>query len=211
MTVMAALLGFVNESRFLRWARAHLVCYFPYIPKQPGYNKRVRKLAETINFVRDHLARLTGQWSDTVWLADSTPVECGRSKETAKRSDMAGDAQYGYCASHTRYFWGMRLHLLTTLGGLVVGFALTGAKADERETLISILSGLERRPGQVIIADKNYFGHDFEELLASEDIVLLRKARKGEAPRSGRQFFKPLRQVIESINATLKTHLDIEH
>jgi hypothetical protein len=61
-------------------------------------------------------------------VADSTPVECGRSKETAKRSDLAGWAEYGYCASHTRYFWGLRLHLVATLGGLPVGFALTGAK-----------------------------------------------------------------------------------
>jgi hypothetical protein len=25
------------------------------------------------------------------------PVECGRSRQTAKRSDLAGWAQYGYC------------------------------------------------------------------------------------------------------------------
>ena len=67
-----------------------------------------------------------------MWVADSTPVECARSRETVKRSDLAGWAEYGYCASHSRYFWGLRLHLLCTLHGLPVGFALTGAKADER-------------------------------------------------------------------------------
>ncbi|MFG2776093.1 transposase [Streptomyces sp. NPDC048350] len=71
---------------------------------------------------------------------DSTPVECGRSRETVKRSDLAGWAQYGYCASRLRFFWGLRLHLVCTLRGLPVTFALTGAKADERETLLDLLA-----------------------------------------------------------------------
>ena len=75
-----------------------------------------------------------------MWVVDSTPVECGRSRETVRRSDLAGWAEYGYCASHSRYFWGLRLHLLATLHGLPVGFALTGAKADERQVLLDILA-----------------------------------------------------------------------
>ena len=41
-------------------------------------------------------------------------------------------------------------------------------------------------------------------------IELLRPARKGEAERAGSQLFKPLRQVIESINETFKGQLDLE-
>ena len=66
----------------------------------------------------------TSLWSDDVWAIDSTLVECGRSRETARRSDVAGWAQYGYCASHSRYFWGLPLHLVCTLTGLPVLFAL---------------------------------------------------------------------------------------
>src|SRR5262249_20580427 len=126
------------------------------------------------------LACDTSLWGDDVWLVDSTPVECGRSKDTVRRSDLAGCAGYGYCASHSRYFWGLRLHLLCTLHGLPVSFALTGATADERETLLSILDDpalTARRAGQVIIADKNYYGHDFEAALAAAGLVLLRPAR----------------------------------
>ncbi len=78
-------------------------------------------------------------WSDDVWIVDSTPVECGRSRETVKRSEPAGWTEYGYCASHSRFFWGLRLHLVCTLQGPPVAFALTGAKADERETLLDLL------------------------------------------------------------------------
>jgi hypothetical protein len=34
--------------------------------------------------------------------------------------------------------------------------------------------------------------------------------RKGEPPRAGSQFFRPLRQVIESVNDTFKGQLDLE-
>jgi hypothetical protein len=61
------------------------------------------------------------------WLHPASDLdECGRSGETVKRSDLAGWAQYGYCASHSRYFWGLRLRLECTLGGLPIAFALTG-------------------------------------------------------------------------------------
>ena len=149
-----------------------------------------------------------------MWGADSTPVECGRSGETVKRSDLPGWAQYGYCASHTRSFWGLRLHLVCTLHGLPVAFALTGAKADERETLLDLLAIepqlVADRRGQTLIGDKNYFGHEFEQQLAELDIRLLRPARKGEAERARSQLFKPLRQVIESVNETFRGQLDLE-
>jgi hypothetical protein len=212
--MMQALLGFTSEARWLRHARTRLRHLFPYLPQQPGYNKRLRKAAELIRSVTRTLARDTTLWSDDVWVVDSTPVECGRSRETVKPSDLAGWAQYGYCASHSRYFWGLRLHLVCTLHGLPVAFALTGAKADERETLLDLLAAepelAAARPGQTLIGDKNYFGCEFEQQPAELDIWLLRPARKGEAERAGSQLFKPLRQVIESINETFKGQLDLE-
>jgi hypothetical protein len=213
LSVMSALLGHTSEARWLRYARVHLRTMFPYLPQQPGYNKRLRNLTATIGWLITRLGRDTSLWSDDVWLADSTPVECGRSRETTRRSDLAGFAEYGYCASHSRYFWGLRLHLLCTPGGLPVGFALTGAKADERHTLLDILTGdpeLTTRRTQTLIADKNYYGREFEATLPDLGITLLRPARKGETERTGSRFFKPMRQIIESINDTLKGQLDLE-
>jgi hypothetical protein len=214
LAVLQALLGFTSEARWLRYARAHLRGMFPYLPHQPGYNKRLRRAADLIRWAIGALARDTTLWADDLWLVDSTPVECGRSKDTVRRSDLAGWAEYGYCASHSRYFWGLRLHLLCTLHGLPVGFALTGAKADERQVLLGILDAdpalAAHSSGQTLMADKNYYGRDFEDRLAAAGVTLLRPARKGEADRPGARFFKPLRQIIESINDTLKGQLDLE-
>ena len=207
LAVMQALLGHTSEARWLRYTRSHLQHLFRYLPQQSGYNKRLRRLGATIGWLVGVLARDTTLWTDDVWVADSTPVECARSREAVARSELAGWAEYGYCASHSRFFWGLRLHLVCTLHGLPVGFALTGAKADERQTLLAILDTdpaltAAERAGQILIADKNYYGREFEATLAGAGLDLLRPARKGEQPRAGTEFFKPLRQVIESINDT---------
>ena len=139
LCVLQALGGFVSDARFLRHARAHLLGAFPYLPNQPGYNKRVRKAIPQIKAVIRLLARDTDTFFDDLWVIDSTPVECGRSRPTAKRSDLAGYANYGYCASHSRWFWGLRLHLICTPSGLPVAFALANAKADEREVARDML------------------------------------------------------------------------
>jgi hypothetical protein len=99
--MMQAILGHTSEAKWLRHARAHLRHLFPYLPQQPGCNKRLRKAAGLMRSVNRILAT-TSVRSDDVWGVDSTPVECGRSRETVKRSDLAGWAEYGYCASHSR-------------------------------------------------------------------------------------------------------------
>ena len=196
------------------FADEHLRHLFPYLPKQPGYNKRLRRLASTMNWLMGVLARDTSVWTDDVRVVDSTPVECARSRETVRRSDLAGWTQYGSCASHSRYFWGLRLHLVATLHGLPIGFTLAGAKADGRQVLLDLLHDdptlATSRPGQILLADKNCFGREFEASIADGGIQLLRRARKGERERASGRFFKPLRQTLESILDTLKGQLDLE-
>jgi hypothetical protein len=214
MAAMSALLGFTSERRWLRYVTKNLAEMFPRRIGQSGYNKRMRKSFFLFIRVIRMLAMDTSLWSDDVWVVDSTPVQCGCSRETVTRSDAAGWAEYGYCASHSRYFWGLRLHLVCTLHGLPVMFALAGAKADEREILLDMLENaagiVSARPGQTLIGDKNYFGRAFEEDLTEREIALLRPVRKGEARRAGQQFLRPLRQIIESVNWTLKGQLDLE-
>ncbi len=215
LAVMQALLGYTSEHRWLRHARARLLGMFPTLPRQPGYNKRLRKLATTMSWLVAALGGETTVATDDVWVIDSTPVECARSRETVKRSDLAGWAEYGYCASHSRFFWGLRLHLVCTLHGLPVGWALTGAKADERAVLADIVAHTPTlaalaHTDLTWIADKNYYGAAFEADVAATSIELLRPARKGEQTRPGEQFFKPLRQIIESVNDTLKGQLNLE-
>ena len=214
VAVMQALLGYTSETRWLRYATKHLGVMFPYLPGQAGYNKRLRGAARLIQALIAVLAAECSSWSDDMWLIDSTPVECGRSRPTAKRSNLAGWAGYGYCASHSRYFWGLRLHLVCTPSGLPVAFALANPKTDEREVARDLFeidpALLATRPGQTVVADKGYASREFETFLNDHGAALLRPAFRNEKPRSGARLLKPFRQIIESINDTLKGQLDLE-
>jgi hypothetical protein len=214
LAVLQALLGFTSEARWLRFADQQLHPLFPYLPQQPGYNKRLRRLAGTVIWLIRALATDTSLWADDVWVIDSTPIECARSREAVRRSELAGWAEYGYCASHSRYFWGLRLHLIATLQGLPVAFAISGAKADERQVLLDLLGAdpalVSSHPGQILITDKHYYGRHFETELTDAGLVLLRRPRHGEPDRPGASVFRPLRQTIESVFDTLKGQLDLE-
>jgi hypothetical protein len=61
-----------------------------------------------------------------------------------------------------------------------------------------------------VIADRHYYGRAFETTPAEHRIAPLRPTRAEEKTRPGARFFKPLRQVIGSINDTLKGQLDLE-
>ena len=212
--MIQALLGFTSEARFWRHADISLRRLFPYLPQRPAYNKRLRNAATTMQHIIAALARDCPSWNDDLWLVDSTPVECGRSRETVKRSDMAGWANYGYCASHSRFFWGLRLHLITTPSGLPVAYALTSAKTDERDTALAMIdldAALEDRAGQKLMADKGYRSASFETELNNAGITLIRPKVRGEKnERPLTRFLRPFRQIIESVNQTLKAQLDLE-
>jgi hypothetical protein len=101
-----------------------------------------------------------------------------------------------------------------TPAGLPVTFALANPKVDEREVARNLFEIdqdlLANRPGQIILADKGYASAEFEGFLAAKGTRLIRQAKKGETPRPGARFLKPLRQLIESVNQTLKGQLDLE-
>nr|WP_245712628.1 hypothetical protein [Micromonospora nigra] len=73
LAVLQALLGHHKEARWIRHARANLTHLFPHLPKQPGYNKRLRALGAQITHHIRVLVLDTDLWHDPVRIADSTP------------------------------------------------------------------------------------------------------------------------------------------
>jgi hypothetical protein len=210
LIVAQYLLQFDSETRWIRYASTHLRGMFPALPGQSGYNKRVRAAGPLISAVITALARDTPSWHELLRLVDSTPVPAGMSRETTQRSDLAGDAGYGYCASHSRYFWGFRLYLITTPEGMPVLWALANPKIGEREVTQAMLERDHHliRDGQVILGDKGFAGREFEAFVESIGAHLIRPDRKDETPRFGN--FGRIRQWIESVFDTLKGQLGLE-
>jgi hypothetical protein len=214
VAVLQALLGYHDEARWVRYARTAMRHLFPYLPQQPGYNKRQRLLVPQIKHLIRLLAYDTDLWQYPVRLADSTPVECGRSRETVRRSQLAGWASYGHCASHSRRFWGLRLHLITTVQGLPVAFALTNPTTDEREILVDLFAlepGLLSHPnGLILVVDKGYRDAATERWMSERGVTVIRPPYTTEQPRPGRTLLPAVRQRIESVNQILKGQLDLE-
>ena len=107
LAVMQGLLGFTSEARWLRYAGRHLRHLFPYLPGQSGYNKRLRRTTFRAAGPPHPGRGPRHQPVERRRLGGGLhPAECGRSRETAKRSALAGWAQYGYCASHSALLLG---------------------------------------------------------------------------------------------------------
>jgi hypothetical protein len=207
LAVAQAFLDCPNDRKFLALARWRLGHLFPYLPKQPGYNKRVRAAAPQIIAAINAIAFNSDAFCDRLLLLDSTPVPCGQSRETARRSALAGHAAYGYCRSHSRFFWGFRLFLLCTPDGMPIGFELAAANVPERQAAAEILARVAV-DGRVVLADKGFAGRDFEQLVTDLGGQLVRPDRKDETPRFG--SLGRIRQWIESVFQTLKDQLGLE-
>ena len=147
-------------------------------------------------------------FTDRLLLVDSTPVECARSRETVKRSALAEVAGYGYCAAHSRWFWGLRLHALCAPDGTPRALQLATPSRDEREVGLELLARCRRRGGELLVCDKGYAGREFAAGAADLGVSVARPARKDEAGEG--PHLAPIRQRIESIFWTCKDLLTLE-
>jgi hypothetical protein len=217
LCVAQAIMGMTSDPRFLAVARKRLCHLFPTLPDRAGFYKRREALSDTIEALIAQFAADSPGAVDDVLLVDSTPVECARSRETVKRggasslADAISDAaDYGYCASHSRFFYGFRLHTLFAMDGTPRAIALTSPKIDEKEVCLQLVARCRRQPGQLLtlIGDKNFRGAQFEADLATLDAAIMRPRRKDE-PGKGLHL-APIRQRIESIYWTAKDILTLE-
>ena len=210
--VAQMLMGFSCERRWIRHAHRspELRAMFPYLPQQPGYHKRLKAAYPLLGKTVMLLARLSPSWHDDLWITDATPVPCGMSRETAKRSDLVGHAGYGYCASHSRYYWGLKLYLVCAGDEMPIMWGLAHPKLGEREVVTALLDHNHQliRTGQILLADNGFSGQKFHHHATRLGLRLLRPDRKDETYRNG--SLGSVRQWIESVNHTLKDQLGLE-
>src|SRR4051794_24499355 len=217
LCVAQAIMGVPSDYRFVAVAGKRLRHLFPTIPSRDALHKRRIRLSGQIEALIAHFARESPGFFDDLVLVDSTPVECARSRETVKRggacslADALTDAaDYGYCASHSRRFFGFRLHALFAPDGTPRALALTSPKIDEKLVCLQLVARCERQPGQalILIGDKNFRGKHFETELAKLEATIHRPRRKDEPGRG--PHLAPIRQRIESIFWTAKDILTLE-
>ena len=207
LAVGQVLMGIPSDRRFLRAARRQLGHLFPCLPTQDAFHKRRVRLQDAIEWLAGVFAAQSPGYRDSLLLLDSTPVECGRSVETTRRSELADGCGYGFCKSHSRWFWGMRLHLACAADGTPRAATLTAADRPEREVALPLLARC-LRGGETIVCDKGYAGREFADAVAALGGNILRPLRRDEP--GSRPHLAPIRQRIESVFFTCKDLLSLE-
>jgi IS5 family transposase len=201
-----AAIGISSDRQFLGLVGRVLPGWFPHLPEQSQYNRRLRGLVELISIVQQRLAR----WLDAggVRLADGTQLAVAGYPGCQHKSDFAGFARYGYHRSQHRFVWGVRLVLLTDARGLPLGYTIVPANEHEYEPLADLLTGT---PADVVIADKGFWGRGYSERLAADGISLLTPNKTRTAANAGRErALASTRLVIESVFANLKGQMRLE-
>jgi hypothetical protein len=214
LAVAQVLLRHDGERHWLRAAPRLVGHLFPRLLGQSEYNERLRQLAPLMEAALRWLADATPATAELIRLMDATPVPCGASAVTARRSDLYGHAGYGYCPSHSRWYWGSKLLLICTCDGTVTGFSLANPKLhgerDQARQTLERQPANRPAPGSIVVTGKGLSGQDTEDFFAREDLALtlVRPARKDE--RKPRAFPNWLRQRVEAIIWTLKNQLGLE-
>jgi hypothetical protein len=207
LAVAQAASGICSDRQFLGMVGKLLPGWFAHLPDQSQYNRRLRALTPRLVWVQQRLAALLA--CGKLRLADGTLIGVANYAGCASRSEFAGSAAYGYCAAKSRYYWGLRLVLLTDWRGLPTGYTLVAANEREYEPVRELAVGADCRR---LIADKGLWGREYAETLRLEGVVIRTPDRRRTAEnRLQEQRLASLRLVIESTIANLKCQMRLEH
>jgi hypothetical protein len=206
LSVAQAAIGISSDRQFLGLIGRVLPGWFPHLPDQSQYNRRLRGLVELISIVQQRLAG----WLDVggARLSDGTLVGVANYPGCQRHSEFAGFARFGFAKSHHRFVYGVRLVLLTDTRGLPLGYTIVPANEKEYEPLADLLTGT---PSEVVIADKGFWGRAYAARLAANGTRLLTPDRtRNTANEQRERALASTRLVIESVYSNLKGQMRLE-
>ena len=151
---------FPGETQFLGFIRANYLELFPDLLSQSQFNRRARSLRLLVEEVRKHWAVMLGVTFHTQFLLDTKPGPVMGYKRSKRRSDFAGSAAYGVCASRNMKYFGYKLVLLSTLDGIPVAYELVPANSDERVAAEEVLHAIWNCD---VFGDKGFLGEDWQQ------------------------------------------------
>ena len=212
ISLIGECLGWDVETELLSHMQAHRD-KFPIIPDQSRFNRRRRNLMGTINEMRRMMLARTELYWDEHCVVDSLPVPVVKfhlaPQSRIRWSDWGAD--YGPVSSKKIMIFGYKLHMLITLGGLIIDFELAPASEFDLAVGRELLSGHKNR---IVIGDKAYVSAPAaEDLWLYNRICLLTKPRKNQKkqlPKHTRRLYDSVRQMIETVTSQLEAQFSIE-
>jgi hypothetical protein len=199
-----------SERGFWRFARRRLGHLFPRLVDQSEFNRRRRSLYPALATVQRAVARRLGVHLERERLLDTKPVAVMVLKRHDDRGLMFdGKAAVGWCQTKRQWYYGFKLVLALTLGGVIVRYDLVPANVDDREAAAEVLE-----PGCRYWADKGFFGRECRREWVESDGALVRaeppRSTLAAWPRAFAYLAHRVRQLIEVVNAQLQGQFAIE-
>lgn len=148
-----------GENQYIGYIRANYPDLFPDLLTQSQYNRRARNLRLLVEKMRRYWLQELGLLAQIDLLLDTKPIPVMGYKRSQKRSDFAGSADYGHCASRNMKYFGYKLVSLCTLDGIPIVYELVPANTDERLAAESVLYALR---GCRVYSDKGFIGKDWQ-------------------------------------------------
>lgn len=186
---------------------------FPHIPTQSRFNRRRRNLMFTFNSIRQILLSWIDLSHDPHCVIDSMPIPVVQFHLVPSSTGdwRAFGANFGKVASKKQTIFGYKLHLLITLGGLILDFALAPASMQDLAVGVSLLTDHNDR---LVLGDKAYVSAPAAAELRQQNrirlLVLPRRNQKVQMPSVTRKLINQVRQMIETVNAQLESQFKIE-
>lgn len=186
---------------------------FPIIPSQSRFNRRRRNLMPIFNLLRRIILFQLDLSQEKQCVIDSLPIPVVQFHLVPGSTGewRAYGARFGKVSSKKQTFFGYKLHLLTTIGGVILDFELAPANATDLEVGLELLA--EHTDLQVI-GDKAYLSAEkAAELWRTNRIKLSTLPRRNQSHQVSpliRRMFNSARQIIETVNGQLNEQFHIE-
>jgi hypothetical protein len=207
LAVCQAAMGIPSDRQFLGLVGKVLPGWFPHLPAQSQYNRRLRLLTPWIAAVQLQIAELVAE--ERVLLADGTLITSANYPGCASRSHFAGHAAYGYSPAKSQFIWGMRLVLLCARKGVPVGYDLVDPKAGQERQ--SVLERAAAHPGSLLFCDGGFWGAAYEREMELISVELVTPDKHTRGSRPSAEIAKArVRLVIESVFSNLKRQMRLE-
>jgi hypothetical protein len=212
MVLVGECCGWDVETEMLNHWRAYRGL-FPQQPDQSRFNRRRRQLSDGLPLLRQAFLKELDLALERLCAIDShpLPVVAFHHAPRASREWVIHQANIGWAATKRVYFYGYRLHLLVTLEGVILDYALAPASVRDLPMAEELLAD---RYGLTVLGDKNYIHKTLATQLRAEQAIQLltlpRANQRVQLPKAFHRPFKAARFIIETVNSQLSEQFNIQ-
>ncbi|WP_072623186.1 IS982 family transposase [Spirulina major] len=158
-------------------------------------NRRLHLVSELMYELQMQLGQIWMELNtQSQYRLDSFPVPvCDNIR--IRRSRLFGDEEYrGYVASKKCYFYGLRIHLVSTIDGVPVEWVFLPGSANDVRGLRTLPLNLPS--GSELYVDKGYTDYVAEDNLARADGIKLMPLRKKNSQRADSPCLAYIKQTL---------------